>query len=361
MINPDVTVTVDFLGAHKIDFARGGYLDGAVVDEYSEMPGSIWKAAIYPQLADYSGWAIVIGTPKGRNAFYKLYQEALEKPSWGVHCYKVSDTHYLDEAELAVQLEELGPQLYEQEYELGWHAAIVGSYYGRLLNQAEAEGRIARGVTHDPDYQVSTAWDLGLNDKMVMWWWQQIGGELRIIDHHEQEGLSLTDALTMVKERKDDAGRLYSYKSHVFPWDLNTREMIYGHNRLNVAQSSLRGFGPVRVLERRSVEDGIEAVRRILPRCWFSRKRCSDGVDMMSLYRVKRDEKLDTNTRPLKDFSAHSADGFRTLAMGISGLSFKREEPEEESADWIDEDSPMDELMRKYGQGRHYFPGMLGD
>ena len=54
--------------------SRGRYLDGVVIDEYSEMPGNVWKAAILPQLSDYRGWAVVIGTPKGRNHFHPALQ-----------------------------------------------------------------------------------------------------------------------------------------------------------------------------------------------------------------------------------------------------------------------------------------------
>ena len=114
MVDPDLEVTVQFIGAHTIDRFRGRYLDGVVVDEYSEMPGSIWKAAIFPQLADYGGWGIIIGTPKGRNNFYKLYQAALSDPGWGVHYYPVSLTRYIDQAELDFQKQNLGIEMYKQ-------------------------------------------------------------------------------------------------------------------------------------------------------------------------------------------------------------------------------------------------------
>ena len=266
---PDTEVTVQFIGAFTIDKYRGRYLDGAVIDEYSEMPGSVWKAVIYPQLADYRGWAIVIGTPKGRNAFYQLFQEAKEKPhAWGVHYYPASMTDYVDAQELLDQKEELGQDLYDQEFELKWMAAVVGAYYGKLLNKAMHEGRITN-VPHDPDLTVNTAWDLGIADQMVIWWYQQAHGEIRMIDHHQEEGMSLSDAISMVKERKSRAERLYTYRQHCFPHDLATRDLYEGKSREESAIRDLRGFGHVRVMEKRKVEDGIDQVRRILPRCWF--------------------------------------------------------------------------------------------
>ena len=359
---PDTEVTVQFIGAFTIDKYRGRYLDGAVIDEFSEMPGSVWKAVIYPQLADYIGWAIVIGTPKGRNAFYQLFQDARTKPhSWGVHYYPASMTDYVDAQELLDQREELGEDLYNQEFELEWMAAVVGAYYGKLLNTAQHEGRITQ-VPHDPDLTVNTAWDLGIADQMVVWWYQQAHGEIRIIDYHQEEGQSLSDAISMVKERKSRAGRLYTYRQHCFPHDLAARDLYEGKSREESAIRDLRGFGHVRVMERRKVEDGIDQVRRVLPQCWFDAGKCSDGIDMLSLYRVKKDEKLDTNTKPIKDITSHAADAFRTLAQAISSgtLKVKNRQDDTEGADVLDEDAPMDELMKNYGNAGDLYPGTLG-
>ena len=59
---------------------RGIYLDGGVLDEYAQMPSKAWSEVIRPALSDRQGWAVFIGTPKGRNAFYELYAEAKKNP-----------------------------------------------------------------------------------------------------------------------------------------------------------------------------------------------------------------------------------------------------------------------------------------
>ena len=83
---------------------------------------------------------------------------------------------------------------------------------------------------------------------------------------------------------------------------------------------------------------------------------------MLSLYRVKKDEKLDTNTKPIKDITSHSSDAFRTLAQGISSGTLKVKNPQgdNEGANILDEEAPMDELMRNYGNSGDLFPGTLG-
>src|SRR5262249_516920 len=59
---------VRLYGADNPDALRGIYLDGIVLDEYADMDPRVWSEIIRPALADREGWAVFIGTPKGRNA-----------------------------------------------------------------------------------------------------------------------------------------------------------------------------------------------------------------------------------------------------------------------------------------------------
>jgi hypothetical protein len=60
---------------------RGAYLDGVVLDEYADIPLSVWTDQVRPMLSDeprsgydlnghINQWAVFCGTPKGRNHFY---------------------------------------------------------------------------------------------------------------------------------------------------------------------------------------------------------------------------------------------------------------------------------------------------
>jgi len=66
------------------------------------------------------------------------------------------------------------------------------------------------------------------------------------------------------------------------------------------------------------VEDGINAVRTIIPRCWFDVRKCSRGIDALKLYRAEYDDKLQAlKPRPVHDWTSHAADAFRYLAMTL--------------------------------------------
>ena len=91
---------IQLLGAENPDSLRGIYLDGAVLDEMADMPESLFPEIIRPALSDRKGWAVFIGTPRGHNAFFELYDAAQKQDDWYTVIYKASQTQILDEEEL---------------------------------------------------------------------------------------------------------------------------------------------------------------------------------------------------------------------------------------------------------------------
>ena len=72
------------------------------------------------------------------------------------------------------------------------------------------------------------------------------------------------------------------------------------------------------VIPQQTVEDGIHAVRTILPRCYFDKEKTHRGVECLRQYRREFDEKAKVfKERPLHDWTSHAADAFRYLAMGL--------------------------------------------
>ena len=70
------------------------------------------------------------------------------------------------------------------------------------------------------------------------------------------------------------------------------------------------------------VEDGINAVRLMLPRCWFDQARCARGVEALRLYRTEYDARLQAlRPNPVHDWTSHAADAFRYLAMTLDQAS----------------------------------------
>lgn len=97
---------------------RGLYLDGIVMDEVADIDPRAWPEVIRPALSDRQGWAVWIGTPKGRDAFYKIYSEAVAKPAeWYSQMLRASETGLVAEDELASARQTMPDEVYNREYE----------------------------------------------------------------------------------------------------------------------------------------------------------------------------------------------------------------------------------------------------
>lgn len=299
---------ITLYGADNPDALRGIYLDGVVLDEYADMQPRTWTEVIRPALADRKGWAIFIGTPKGQNGFYDLYESAQTLPGWYTGMFKASTTGVVDEAELIALQSSMALDEYAQEFECSFQAANAGAYYGKPLQDAESDGRITR-VPWEPSVPVATAWDLGMDDATAIWFIQQVGMEIRVIDYYEASGEGLPHYVAHMRTKP------YVYGDHLLPHDVEVREMGDGRSRLEVLQSL--GLNAT-VVPAQRVEDGINAVRMLLPRCWFDKEKCAKGLKALGNYQREWAPKLSTwRARPRHDWSSHGADAFRYLALGL--------------------------------------------
>ena len=300
---------VRLFGADNADALRGLYLDGIVLDEHADMDPRVWPEVIRPALADRRGWAVFIGTPKGRNAFFDMWRRAERDPAWFALMLKASETGLIPKNELADAWHDLSEEQYAQEFECSFDAAVIGAYYGRLMRQAAEQKRLSN-VPHEPSLPVWTAWDLGIADATAIWFAQVVGREIRIIDYYESSGVELAHYVRELQKRD------YLYAGHIVPHDAQAKELGTGKSRIELMQSL--GLRNVTLAPGHFVEDGIEAVRVFLPKCWFDAQKCARGIDALSLYRAEFDEKRGTlKPRPLHDWCSHAADALRYLAMTL--------------------------------------------
>jgi hypothetical protein len=290
-------------GADNYNRLRGIYLDGVVLDEFADMDPRAWSEVIRPALADRQGWAAFIGTPKGRNAFWELYERASASPEWFALRLKASETGLVAAEELEALKAELSADEYAREMETSFDAAIAGAYYAAALTAAEGEGRIGR-VAHDPAAEVHAAFDLGIADATAIWLAQFTGREIRLIDYIENSGVSLDWYARALRQRP------YLYAPLILPHDAMARELGSGQSRVEMLQRM--GFS-VRIAPRIGVADGIEAVRRLLPRTWIDAARCEAGLRAVRDYREKVDPKRRIALGPLHDWTSHPADALRYL------------------------------------------------
>ena len=100
------------IGADHPDALRGIYLDGVILDEYANIKPELWGGVIRPALSDREGWAVFIGTPKGQNQFYEMYQYADKSDGWYSCIYRADESGVLPNDEIA----DMRAQMTEMEY-----------------------------------------------------------------------------------------------------------------------------------------------------------------------------------------------------------------------------------------------------
>lgn len=299
---------IQLFGADSPDSMRGLYLDAVVLDEYADMSPRIFSEVLRPALSDREGSAIFIGSAKGGTPFYDLWERIKDEPDWFVKIYKASETGVIPDAELDDARKIMDEDEFAQEYECSWTASIKGAYYGKQMAEAQTEDRIGK-VPYDPRLPVHTAWDLGVGDSTAIWFYQVLGQEIRIIDFHEDSGEGLP-YYAKILDQKD-----YKYGEHWAPHDIQVRELGSGKSRIETAKMLGIEF---RIVPNLSIDDGINAVRNTIPRCWFDAKKCELGLQALRNYRKEYDDRRqEYKPRPLHDWSSHAADAFRYLSVSL--------------------------------------------
>lgn len=331
VILPHNNSVIRLYGAENYDRLRGLYLDGVVIDEMGDIDPRAWAEVIRPALSDRQGWATFIGTPKGRNEFYRIihgggeFKGALKDPEWFGDVLKASKTGLIAEEELRDARKMLTPEQYAQEYECSFDAAIIGSYYGKEIALAESEKRIAR-VLHERSADTFAAWDLGIGDSTAIWVFQIIGREWHFIRYYEASSQPLDHYVDWIK------GLPFTVHRHILPHDAEARELQTGNSRVEFLET--RGFD-CEVLPRHSDMDRIDAARVKFNRFWFDAEHCARGIDCLRMYRADYDEKHKTlKPRPLHDWASHGADAFGYAVMGGNDRPRSKAIPVPET-DWV--------------------------
>ena len=346
----DFKMIIALKGADKPDTLRGSGIIYNVLDEFQNMRADVWDKVVYPTtLDDDQSQALIIGTPQGRNKFYHMYENAKDKPNWGVMRSDIyssgvfprdtDDPHYVSTGDPEIDRSNLldyyeanptevkpttiedikeeiwndeGPEAYQQEFELSWSPSVKGSIFKEHLTALKASGRF----THCPvdnRVPVSTAWDLGISDSTSIIFFQQVGNEVRIVNHLSGSGKSLHYFINKILTWGNANNVIWG--QHLAPHDIEVREFSTGKSRKDLARDAGLYFKTVPRVSKKA--DAIQAARSLLPRC-IIHSDLQDLLDNLQSYHYKWDDVKGTYSKePVHDGSSHDADAFMTLAQGL--------------------------------------------
>ncbi len=303
----------------------GIYLDGVVIDEYGDCRPNLWSEVILPTLADREGWSLMIGTPRGKNAFYKANEHAKTDPLWYQMTLKASESGILPQTELDQMRALMSEDQYEAELECSFDAAVLGTYYASIIAKMEADGRMAKSNLYDPEQPVNVALDLGFTDSTALWFWQHRPDGIAMIRYEEAHSQPLAYYFDLL----DGLG--YNYEHIFLPHDAKAKTLQTGRSTVEQFIQHFQDTDTnIRITPNLKVQQGIDAARLVLPHVWFDAEFCSAGWETLRAYRRQYNDitKAYSNA-PLHDWAADGADAFRYFSLVTRlALNIPAEEPE---------------------------------
>lgn len=310
--------TIRLFGADNPDALRGNYFDGVVIDEYAQIHPMLYGEIIGPALADRKGWCVFLGTPKGKNHFHDLWEGAQANANWFTMMLRASESGIIDDAELEMIRTNPGTdaETYMQEMECSFTAAVRGAIYA---DQLEKQAGTHEGLfPYDKNKLVLTGWDIGYTDDTSVWFAQVNGREIALIDFFTVSGFSVDDVLGVLRDKP------YAYGMAYLPHDARNKSFQTGKS---VREQLMAAGMKTSLVPSLSVQDGIQAVRKTIPQCYFNTGSADVRIGLSALKSYQREWDAKTQmfrASPKHDWSSNPADAFRMLCLALNPSAMKR-------------------------------------
>ena len=239
-------------------------------------------------------WELIVKKTDDRTFVQKINSDAIES---------LLSKEIIEERE-KMRLD--NPEMFEHVWLGEPMTSKTGSVFGKQLAQARNEGRITK-VPYDASTGVYTAWDLGIGDSTVIWFFQVVGREIHFIDHYEGSNEDLGHYISHIQNKP------YQYTTHFLPHDSKARELQTGMTRVEFFNN--HGIYNIEVLRPTNFslgQDDIDLVAR--PKfslCWFDEEKCQRGLECLRAYHYEYDNKNKLlRNKPEHDWSSHSSSAF---------------------------------------------------
>lgn len=325
------------------DSIVGGNALGILYDEYAQQNPAA-RDYMLPMLAENEGWEIFIGTPRGTNHFYELYEIVKDNKEWMVDVRTIdqtlrNDNRLVVSQEILAGLRKSGwsDDKVDQEFYCSFDAAIRGAYFSKQLREAEQDNRIYNFAV-DTSIPVDTYWDLGMNDSTSIWLSQRSRGEVRCIAYYENNNEPLAHYINWLRDYRDSKDIVFG--KHYAPHDSAKRDFSTGKTMLDMGREL--GMVFIRVERIRQKKDAIEMGRKLFRKCYFQRTHCKVGLSCLREYHSAFNEKMGIfSNRPVHNWASDGADAFLTMAQVIEN----NKEVEKKHRGQIITQKPMSDFM----------------
>ena len=194
-------------------------------------------------------------------------------------------------------------------------ALLAGVIYRAELDAMRASGRITT-IPIEPSLPVITAWDLGINDLMVIWFAQIRGAEIRLV--HCMADSDRAGEYWIQQVHEWGRANQVTFQAHYGPHDLAVRELFGGAGKSRQQIAADMGFKFTPVKRPTQKRDGLQAVRRLFPRLVADEDKLGRAWRGIERYHREFNPAMDRfEDQPAHDWASHYADALQTLAFGL--------------------------------------------
>jgi len=227
---------------------------------------------------------------------------------------------------LAAKMDELGED-FDQEYpatpEKAFASNIEGMYFKKQYTKLQGSNRITL-AKYNPKYPVEVAFDLGMNDEMVMLFAQLINGTPYIIDEYHNTGERIKHYCEILSKKP----YMGNYGQLILPHDGNVQDMSTGRTRKEEFRRN--GFSNIKLLTRLSFLDSINAARQFIDASVFS-DTCLNTLLALQNYRKKYDKNIGAYlSTDVHDIHSNYAAALRYMAQGLNFYKVRNSKPKSE-------------------------------
>ena len=203
-------------------------------------------------------------------------------------------------------------QEYPSTPEEAFTAARNGTYYATDYRKKVINKNHEIVGLFDVNLDVDVIMDLGMNDDFVLGFFQEFMGEDRCVGEYHNSGEGLEHYVnyidTWIRDRNATLGQM------VGPHDLKVKELGTGISRKKRLHEL--GVRRLRVLRKASVNDGIEAVRKMIPNFYIDPEECAYIIKGFKNYSKEWDDVRGVwKDKPLHNEWSHPMDMVRYRAM----------------------------------------------
>ena len=213
---------------------------------------------------------------------------------------------------------------FDREYpatpERAFAVSVYGSYFSKQLKELQTTDRI-KPIDYNPKYKVDVAFDLGLNDEMVLLFSQTIRGQVKIIYEYHNTGEGIPFYVEIMKTLAFN----YNYGKIILPHDANVKDLSTGRTRVDTFRAL--GLSNIVLLPRLSFQESIEVARSLLKTVEIANS-CTTLISALRNYRKKFDKAIGVYLeRDVHDIHSNYGASLRYLGQGLSTYTVDSSKP----------------------------------